>query len=87
MKTNATYINEFTGEVFSDKTDCIKSEARSKTSFITNLITDMDLIKDICNSHDYCDSCPFASENVDCTVSILTDKYLDIINNLQEVND
>ena len=47
----------------------------------------MDQIKDICNSHDYCENCPFATKDGDCMVNTLTDNYLDIINGLQMIND
>lgn len=88
MRTNATYTNEFTGEVFSDKNDCMKSEARSKTAFITKLIEDMELIKDICNSHDYCEGCPFDNNGEDaCAVNPLADNYLNIVRRLQAIKN
>lgn len=85
MKINTIYTNEFTGEVFSDKDECTKSEARSKTSFINNLIADMKLIKDICNLHNYCEDCPFNNGN--CMVVTFSNNYLDIVNGLQGIND
>lgn len=85
MRLNATYTNEFTGEVFTDREKCKQAEEESKKGFINNLIADMDLIKDICNSHNYCDGCPF--NNGDCMVCSLTDNYLNIVNGLQGIND
>lgn len=75
------FTNEFTGEVFTDENECIKVEKESKKNFIQNLIAKMDLIKDICNSHTYCENCPF--NNVDCIVSAFTDNYLNIVHDLQ----
>lgn len=85
MRANMTYTNEFTGEIFSDREECVKAEAESKKDFIKNLIADMELIKDICNAHAYCESCPF--KNGDCMVCTFADNYLDIINGLQGIND
>lgn len=85
MRTNATYTNEFTGEIFSDRNDCERAEKGSKEEFIKNLIADMDLIKDICNSHNYCDGCPF--NNGDCMVCAFTVEYLNIVNGLRGIND
>lgn len=85
MKANMTYTNEFTGEVFSDREECVKAEKESKAEFIKGLIADMELIKDICNSHNYCDGCPF--HNGDCIVCTFADNYLDIVNGLQGIND
>lgn len=85
MKTSTTYTNEFTGEVFTDKKKCEQSEKESKKYFIVELMGQMDSIKDICNSHAYCEDCPF--NNGDCMVCTLTDKYLDIVNGLRGIND
>ncbi len=87
MRANMTYTNEFTGEVFSDREDCVKAEAESKKDFIKNLIADLDLIKDICNSHNYCDSCPFADGSGYCIADVFADNYLDIVNGLRGIND
>lgn len=80
-----TYTNEFTGEIFSDREECVKAEKESKKDFIKGLLADMELIKDICNSHNYCDSCPF--NNGDCIVCTFADNYLDIVNGLRGIND
>jgi hypothetical protein len=87
MTTNTTYMNEFTGEVFTDKRKCEQAEAESKKDFINNLIEDIELIKDICNSHSYCENCPLANDNDDCVAAPFTDHYLDIIHNLQRINN
>ena len=87
MKETITYTNEFTGEVFTDKAKCEKSEKESKKYFLVESMGRMDQIKDICNSHDYCENCPFATKDGDCMVNTLTDNYLDIINGLQMIND
>ena len=85
MRANMTYTNEFTDEVFSDREDCVKAEKESKAEFIKGLIADMELIKGICNSHNYCESCPF--EHGECIVCTFTDNYLDIVRGLQGIND
>lgn len=87
MKTSITYTNEFTGEVFTDKRKCEQAEAESKTDFINKLIEDIELIKDICNTHDYCENCPFADGSGDCIADAFTDKYLEIVRNLQRINN
>ena len=87
MKISTTYTNEFTGEVFTDEKKCEQAEAESKKDFINNLIADMELIKDICNSHNYCEGCPFADGSGDCVADAFTDKYLEIVRNLQEINN
>jgi hypothetical protein len=87
MKTSTTYMNEFTGEVFTDKRKCEQAEAESKKKFIDGLIEEVELVKDICNSHDYCKDCPLADDNDDCATNAFTDKYLDIIHNLQRINN
>jgi hypothetical protein len=84
MKTNRTFTNEFTGEVFTDRRKCEQAEAENKKNFINKLIEDIELIKDICNSHDYCEDCPFnCNEERDCAVSPFADNYLNIIRSLQ----
>ena len=85
MRANMTYTNEFTGEIFSDREECVKAEKESKKDFIKGLLADMELIKDICNSHNYCDSCLF--NNGDCIVCTFADNYLDIVNGLRGIND
>lgn len=89
MKTNIVYTNEFTGEVFTDKRKCEQAEKESKKKFIDELIEDIELIKNICNSRNYCEDCPFADNGNDCVVDTFpfTDHYLDIIRNLQKIND
>lgn len=89
MKTNKTYTNEFTGEIFCDKGDCVRAETVSKIDFINKLTEDIELIKDICNSHNYCEECPFECGGDDgfCVVSPLADKYLDIVSSLRRIND
>lgn len=87
MKTNITYINEFTGEVFTDKRKCEQAEVESKKKFIDGLIEDIELIKDICNSKNYCENCPFADGSGDCVADAFTDKYLEIVRNLQRINN
>lgn len=84
MKTNTIYTNEFTGEVFTDKKKCEQAEKESKKKFIGGLIEDIRLLKDICNSHDYCGDCPFNCG--DCIVNPFTEHYLDIIQILQTNN-
>jgi hypothetical protein len=86
MKTSTTYINEFTGEVFTDNGKCEQAENESKKKFIDELIENIELIKDICNTHDYCDNCPFDCDG-DCIVELFTDKYLEIVHNLQRINN
>ena len=85
MKISTTYTNEFTGEVFTDRGKCEQAERESKVDFINSLIGDMELIKNICNSHNYCDDCPF--EHVGCLVSTFANKYIEIVRGLQEIND
>ena len=34
MRANMTYTNEFTGEIFSEREDCVKAERESKKDFI-----------------------------------------------------
>lgn len=85
MTANTVYTNEFTGEEFTDKEKCEQAEKESKKKFIDGLIEEMELIKDICNSHNYCDGCPF--NNGDCIVCTFADNYLDIVNGLQGIND
>ena len=85
MKVSTTYTNEFTGEVFTDEKKCEQAEVESKNDFINELIANIELIKDICNSHNYCDGCPF--NNGDCMVCVFTDRYLDIISGLRGIND
>jgi hypothetical protein len=87
MKTSTTYTNEFTGEVFTDKRKCEQAEVESITVFVNTLIEEAELVKDICNSHDYCKDCPLADDNDDCAVAPFTDHYLDIIRNLQRINN
>jgi hypothetical protein len=87
MKTSTTYMNEFTGEVFTDKRKCEQAEAESKKDFVNNLIADIELIKDICNSHPYCENCPFSDGSGDCIADAFTDKYFEIVRNLQRIND
>ena len=90
MKTSTTYTNEFTGEVFTDKEKCERAEAESRKYFIVELMGQLDTIKDICNTHNYCDDCPF-NRNGDCIVQPLTDRYLEIVaglrSGLQGTND
>ena len=86
MKTSITYTNEFTGEVFTDKRKCEQAEVESRTDFINKLIGSMELIKDICNSKNYCEDCPFDRYG-DCVVEPFTDKYLEIVQGLQGIND
>jgi hypothetical protein len=90
MKTSTTYTNEFTGEVFTDKRKCEQAEIESKKYFIVELMGQLDTIKDICNTHNYCDDCPF-NRNGDCIVQLLTDRYLEIVAGLrsgsQETNN
>lgn len=87
MKTSVTYTNEFTGEVFTDKRKCEQAEAESKTAFINELIENINLIKDICNSKNYCEDCPFADGSGDCVADPFTDEYLNIVHSLQRIND
>ena len=87
MKISTTYTNEFTGEVFTDKEKCEQAEKESKKYFIIELMGQIDTIKDICNSHNYCDECPFFDNVDDCTVDIFTEKYLDIVSNLRKNNE
>ena len=87
MKASITYTNEFTGEVFTDKRKCEQAETESKKKFIDELIENIELIKDICNSHPYCEDCPFADGSGDCVADPFTDKYLEIVRSLQRIND
>lgn len=90
MKIRTTYTNEFTGEVFTDREKCEWAERESKTDFINKLIGDMDLIKDICNNASCCSKCPFSfydeeDGDIHCLVSLFTDKYLDIVHDLNKI--
>ena len=87
MTTKTTYTNEFTGEVFTDKKKCEQAEAESKKKFIDGLTEEIELIKDICNSRNYCEDCPFTNGSGDCVTEAFTDKYLEIIRSLQKIND
>ena len=87
MTINTTYTNEFTGEMFTDKRKCEQAEKESKKKFIDGLIEEIELIKDICNSHDYCKECPLADDNDDCAATPFTDHYLEIMRNLQKINN
>jgi hypothetical protein len=73
--------------VFTDKRKCEQAEKESKIQFIKELMGQMDLIKDICNSKNYCEDCPFNDNRGNCKVSILADNYLDIVNGLQGINN
>ena len=90
MKIERTFTNEFTGEVFTDREKCEKAEAESRKYFIVELMGQLDTIKDICNSKNYCDDCPF-NQNGDCIVQLFTDQYLEIVaglhSGLQKIND
>ena len=73
--------------MFTDKQKCEQAETESKKKFIDGLIEDIELIKDICNKHHYCDDCPFADGSGDCVADAFTDKYLEIVRNLHRINN
>ena len=89
MKEIITYINEFTGEVFTDRKKCEQAEKESKIQFRDELIENINLIKDICNHTGYCADCPFSSledgEDIECLVSPFVDDYLSTVRNLSKI--
>lgn len=89
MRTLTTYINEFTGEVFTDKKKCEQAERESKIQFRDGLIENINLMKDICNNHGLCSECPFSyqeeGEDIECLVSPFVDEYLSTVHNLSQI--
>lgn len=84
MKIEQTFTNEFTGEVFTDKEKCLRSEKESKKYFVVELMAQMDSIKDICNNHALCSGCPFGAMG-DCKVGVFADEYLCIVSRLRDI--